>query len=114
MMKKQLDAVTLILSDARGIYIPRDFLCDDNNAIDEEHCARWGLTKENREQWEAAANPDEEWYWEAWDWVLNNARYTDEAGNVYTLHQDGDLWGLCVERMTNEEKRSFGFDIAND
>lgn len=108
-MPKKLDAVTLILSDARGIYIPRDFVCDDAHEI-AEHCAKWGLTAANREHWEDAANPDSEWYWEAWDWILNNARYTDEDGDVYTLHQDGDLWGLCVARMTEEEKQNFGFE----
>lgn len=110
MTQKKLEAVTLILSDARGIYIPRDFVCDDNNEIATGHCAAWGLTDANKEQWSAAANPDDERYWEAWDWILNNAQYKDEDGNVYTLHQDGDLWGLCVERMTDEEKRNFGFD----
>ena len=28
-----MDAVVLILSDARGVYIPRDFLTDNQNEI---------------------------------------------------------------------------------
>lgn len=110
MTSKKLNAVTLILSDARGIYIPRDFLTDDYNEIAVDHCAAWGLTEANKEQWEDAANPEAEYYWEAWDWILSNARFVDEDGNVYNLHQDGDLWGLCYDRMSDEEKSNFGFE----
>lgn len=107
----KLDSIVLILSDARGIFIPRDFLTDDCNKIAWEHCNAWGLNESNFEHWKECVNPEHEWYWEAWDWVLNNAKFTDAEGNVYTLYQDGDLWGLCFERMTNEEKRNFGFEV---
>lgn len=97
-----MDAVTHLLSDARGIYIPRDFLeCFDP--------AQWGLTEANREQWQDAQNPDSEWYWDTWDWVLDHARFTSPEGDVYSLYQDGDLWALCYEKMTDEEKSNFGF-----
>lgn len=109
-MNDMIPAVTLILDGARGIYIPRDFLTDDYNYVAVERCAAWGLTNENREWWEDATMPETEGYWEAWDWVLNNAEYTDEDGNVYHLHQDGDLWALCYERMTDEEKKNFGLE----
>lgn len=108
--REKLRAVTLILSDARGIYIPRDFVTDNNNEIATDHCAAWGLTDDNRDQWADAADPESEWYWEAWTWILDNAKFTDADGDVYILHQDGDLWGLCVERMTDEEKSNFGFE----
>lgn len=108
-----MQSVILILSDSRGIYIPRDFICDDYNEIDMKHCFAWGLTAENMEYWEAAANPDDEWYWDAWQWILNNAEYTAENGDKYRLHQDGDLWGICYEKMTNEEKHNFGFDVED-
>ena len=104
-----MNAIILILSDSRGIYIPRDFICDDYNEIAWEHCAAWGLTKENAEWWIDAANPESEFYWDAWDWILYNAEYTDENGNKYRLFQDGDLWGLCYDKMTEEEKQNFGF-----
>ena len=104
---KTLQAVNLILSDARGIYIPRDFLTDNYNEEAVEHCRAWGLTDENREHWQDALNPENEWYWGAWDWALNNATYTDENGNVFRLWQDGDLWAYCDELMTDEEKQNF-------
>lgn len=103
-----MNAIELILSDSRGVYIPRDFICNDYNEIDADHCAAWGLTEENKEHWICAANPEDEWYWEAWSWILDNAKYTDENGNVYRLWQDGDLWAYCFEKMTSEEQ-NFGF-----
>lgn len=105
-----MQAVNLILSDARGIYIPRDFVTDNYNEIASDHCAAWGLTDANKEHWGDCQNPDSEFYLDAWHWVLDNARFTDTNGDIFTLHQDGDLWGLCVERMTTEEKSNFGFD----
>ena len=109
-MNMKLNAVNHILSDARGIYIPRDFICDANGGIAFDHCARWGLTKDNVDQWSDAAFPESDFYWDSWEWILNHAEYTDENGNKYRLHHDGDLWGLCYERMSEEEKQNFGFE----
>jgi len=110
MNKPTQPAVTLLLSDARGHYIPRDFICDDYNEVAVEHCAAWGLNEDNKEAWIDAADPESEFYWEAWNWILTIARYTDDEGNVYCLYQDGDLWALCLARMTDEEKSNFGFE----
>lgn len=104
------NAVSLILSDARGIYIPRDFLTNDYEEVDMEYCAAWGLTEENMEHWIDATNPDSDNYWESWEWVINNAAWREDDGSVFRLYQDGDLWALCFERMTDEEKQNFGFD----
>jgi hypothetical protein len=106
-----MQAVNLILSDARGVYIPRDFVTDNFNEIAWDHCKAWGLTESNFDHWKECAEPEHEHYWEAWDWVLSHAKFHDaETGDVFTLWQDGDLWGLCLERMTEEEKHNFGFD----
>lgn len=102
-----MDTVILILSDARGIYIPRDFVTDAYNEIAHEHCDKWGIKQEDRE---ILQNPEHEYYWETWDSVLNYAKYTADNGDVYTLHQDGDLWGICYDKMTAEEKDNFGFE----
>ena len=64
--------------------------------------------------WKEAVNPDDDYYWEAWDWILGHAKYTDKDGSVYRLWQDGDLWGLCYERMTNEEKKNFDMEVDDD
>lgn len=101
-------AITLILSDARGVYIPRDFVTDGCGEIAVDHCKAWGIGKEDAEI--LASGPDHEFYWGTWDDVLSNAQYVDEEGNKYFLSQDGDLWALCYDRMTEEEKSNFGME----
>lgn len=102
------NAVTLILSDARGIYIPRAFVTDNYNEVAVDHCAAWGIDHEDADI--LASGPDHEFYWETWEDVLNYAQYTDEEGNKYFLSQDGDLWAFCYERMTEKEKSNFGME----
>ena len=93
--------ISLLLSDARGIYIPRDF-------VEGFDLTKWqGITPEDAE---TLKNPDDEWYWEAWQNVLNSARYTHTDGRVFSLYQDGDLWAICYDKMTDEEKKNFGFE----
>ena len=108
MAHKILDAVTLILSDARGVYIPRDFVTDTYNKVDVDHCKAWNITQEDAEI--LASGPDHEFYWDTWCDVLSNAQYNDDEGDKYFLCQDGDLWALCYDRMTGEEKSNFGMD----
>jgi len=109
----KLAAVMLLLDSNRGRFIPRDFVTDSLGALDLVHCAKWGLTEANREQWEAAYDPENECYWEAWDWILNNAEFVTEEGDKFRLHQDGDLWALCYDRMSQDEKLNFGFDVVD-
>ena len=96
-----MQAVELLLSDARGIYIPRDFVTD----FDLE---AWGLDPDG---WavEICKDPEHEDYWEAWEQILWHATYTKD-GYVWKLCQDGDLWALCDQLMTDEEKQNFGFE----
>ena len=87
----------LWLSDARGIYIPRDF---SNSFVDRDKHVQ-NVSEEN---WQILEDPDHEWYWEAWDKVLQNAVVTDDEGTRFTLHQDGDLWLIPEGMEWNEEK----------
>ena len=96
-----MSGVQLLLSDARGIYIPRDFL---EGFLSYK---AWGLLKSD---FKALRNPSNECYWNAWEYVLNCAEHTDSEGNVWTLWQDGDLWAICPVLMTDEEKTNFGFE----
>lgn len=98
---KTPDAVTLLLSDARGVYIPRDFV----NNFD---LAEWQGIKAGDAM--ICENPEHPFYWDAWDAILSAAHHTDEEGNTYHLYQDGDLWALCYDRMSEEEKRNFGME----
>jgi hypothetical protein len=74
----------LFLSDARGVYIPRDFA----QSVVREHVT--GVSDENYSVLEAG--PDHEWYWEAWTEVCDSAVITATDGTVYRLEQDGDCW----------------------
>lgn len=98
------DAVNLLLSDARGIYIPRDFCTSFDLTL-----PQWSGIKKG-DAMICTKGPDHEWYWEAWQAILDAAVYTDNEGNKYHLYQDGDLWLLDYERMTAEERRNFGMD----
>lgn len=94
-----MDAVTLLLSDARGIYIPRDF-------VEGFDLSLWqGI---NQSDIETCRDPENTDYWEAWNSIEQNATFAKD-GHVWRLHQDGDLWAICYELMTNEEKENFGF-----
>lgn len=104
---KTLPAVALLLDDNRGTYIPKNF-------VEDFTMAEWGLDPES---WEVMTcqDRDSEGYWDAWDVILNNAKYHDPTdGSVHTLYQEGALWAICIDKMTNEEKRNFGFDVEAD
>ena len=103
-----MSGLSLLLLDARGIYIPRDFVTgcaieckeeDRQAAIDGK--AWQGI---NAADVISCMNPEDEYYWEAWDSILSNVYWIDENGNRWQLHQDGDLWAYCEELMTDEEK----------
>ncbi len=82
----------LWLSDARGVYIPRDFA--NSFADRSKH-----VTGVSDEDWAILeSGPDHEWYWDTWNDVEQNAIVTDENGHKYTLYQNGDLW-LVPEGM---------------
>ena len=108
----KLDAVEHLLSDARGQYIPRDF-------VECFNLADWGIDPESWAAQTCAEGPDNHDYWDAWEQILNNAEYKSGEYTVgedkltihtWRLYQDGDLWALCDELMSDEEKQNFGFD----
>lgn len=86
-----LEDSILIISDVHGVYIPQKFAksfkfeeLDLSEAFRSDYAA-------------LVAGPDFEWYWDAWDAILNNAVIRDPNNKKYQLHQDGDLWALPVE-----------------
>ena len=87
----------LILSDARGVYIPRDFSEIYGDVFSYE-----GLS--NGYTYQDALNvitqgPTQEWYWEAWDAILQSARH--ERYPHLVLYQDGDVF-LCTNEFIEE------------
>ena len=89
--------IELMLSAARGIYIPRDFI--ETVDIDAWNIDTWAAGQ--------CSDPNGDFYWDAWNSILNNARYTAADGRVYSLYQDGDLWAVCYDSMTDKEKQDF-------
>lgn len=85
------NSVVCLLNSSRGQYIPQNFA----ELFDMKE---WGISEEDASI--LLSGPDHEWYWEAWENVLDNAEFTDANGNKYKLHQNGDLWAYCIERMT--------------
>lgn len=72
---------------SRGIFIPQYFA---------ETCADgWNLKPEDREI--LLAGPEHDLYRDVWEDVLSYAEHTDEAGVVWRLYQDGDLFAYTGE-----------------
>lgn len=94
----------LWLSDARGIYIPRDFATSFRDRA--KHVA--GVTDEDWEILESG--PDHEWYWETWSDVCDNALITDDKGVKYTVYQDGDCWLIPDGMIWDDETGFFVWD----
>lgn len=111
MKVEKMQSIVLILDSARGTFIPRDFVTSDFGDIDHEHCKKWNIHPDDAlilalgDDYQN--NPG---YWDSWNTVLNNAFFMN-GDDKYTLHQDGDLWGTCYEKMTDTEKQNFGFDV---
>ena len=95
---KQLQSINLLLSDCRGIKIPQDFY----NNFDLE---KWHIKKSYFLNNLNSAHSEN--YWSAWEEVLNNAYYLDGKGNKFVLYQDGALFGICYELMTDSERLEF-------
>ena len=88
------DSAMLYLSDAHGVYIPQNFAeltkreCVTGVSDSDWECLLIGPTMKN------------EWYWEAWQSVLNSARVTEpKTGVIYTVYQDGDCWLVPVDAV---------------
>src|SRR5690554_4916579 len=97
-MPKKPEAIILLADFARGIYIPQFFA----KTVYRDKLR--GVSAEDLATLETG--PDDEWYWEAWEDVLDNAEIHD-GGHVYKLYQDGDLFAYCEALMTAEECREF-------
>lgn len=84
----------LMLSDHHGIYIPFRFVTRY------AHQSCWGLTPKQVRV--LKAGPYGEGYWDVWDEVLRDSRYTDHEGATWSLEQDGDLWAVNLATIGDE------------
>lgn len=87
--------IELLLDECRGRFIPRDFV--NGFKISDVRVPEGGPVPN---VWygvgvadiEHCSDYDSEWYWHAWDDILNNAWLVDENGIRWTLYQDGSLF----------------------
>ncbi len=94
--------VQLLLADSRGVYIPQNFV-EGFDLSKFRGIPDWAR--------DCCLNgPETEGYWDAWVEILDSAVHTAPDGRVFTLHQDGDLWLICIEQMSTEEREAFGFE----
>jgi len=85
----------LILDAARGIYIPRDFAAIIDVNYIKDAC-------KFTDDLEICKNPDHEWYWEAWQNILDNMQINIMGDGIfYSLYQDGDLFAVLYPDSGN-------------
>jgi len=101
-----MNAINLLISDSWGWKIPARFADLALAAMDIGGGTLHGWEGVTREDLETCADTDHPDYWETWDGVLQNARVT-RGGHTWRLYQDGDLFSVCEELMTPEERESF-------
>lgn len=98
----------LLVDGHHGVYVPEVFA---NNT--DFHIGWKGITEDDIILLKLGQGIDKEYnadcpiYWEIWDDVLSNATYTDKDGHEWFLYQDGDLWAVCAELLTDEEYLNF-------
>ena len=84
------DNSILFADESRGINIPLFFITSFDQYKND-------LVNVDRDDLNTIANgPDDEYYWDAWQSILDNATVIDHDGNEYTMFQDGDLWLIPV------------------
>lgn len=95
-----MSGIEILLSDSRGVFIPQAF-------ADQFDAQSWGFAEDDADLVTLRNGPDAEWYWDAWDAIVQRALYTDANGNRWFLSQDGDLFAYCEALMTDEEYEGF-------
>ena len=98
-MTHKLEPV-LWLSDARGVYIPRDFA---QSFASTKYVS--GVSNTDLEILEEG--PNGALYWDVWTEVLNNAIITGDDGIPYFLSQDNDLWLIPAGMEWSDETDFF-------
>ena len=76
--------VQLLIDESNGIYIPRKFY--ENFDLN-----KWGI---DINQFTELKDVENEHYWDAWDELIQHAKYVDSNGITWRLYQDGDLFAI--------------------
>ena len=83
----------------QGIYIPEIFA----DMVDRKYIIN---PREVYKQLTSLLNgPDQEYYWESWEYVLDNIELRHPDNNkTYVLYQDMDLWIVPVDELDQIEE----------
>ena len=95
-----MTGLRLLVSDNAGVYVPQRFFQDFS-------CEVWGIDPNGSEADTIWEGPHADWYWETWDDILYTAFYVDSKGYRWALYQDGDLWAICPQLMSDDEYKDF-------
>jgi len=102
-----MENIVLILSDTRGVYIPRGFVTGNDPAVlDTAHCDKWHISLDL-----AATLLNDpyttESFWDIWVQILESAYFIADDGRKYTLYQDGDLFAIAYDNLTSDQYLDF-------
>ena len=96
---KTINDIVLCADSHHGVYIPhlvtKEYINDPT----------WDWSEVEQEDIDILLSNnaiEHEWYWGAWENVMDNVKVTDEHGTVYTLMYNEDLW-LVPEDIDQEE-----------
>lgn len=92
-----MSGIEILIGDHQGIYIPQHF-------VEGFHAVGWGIKPEDVELLQKG--PEAEYYWDTWDHILGSAEYKMN-GQTWHLYQDGDLFAICDELMSDDEYKDF-------
>jgi hypothetical protein len=98
--ENSMSGIHILVGDSYGVYVPQVFA----ESFDPE---KWGADPADIETISKGPGPENEWYWEAWNSILNKAEFIDNEGHTWRLTQDGDLFSYCEELMSDEERENF-------
>jgi len=88
------ETAILFASDRHGIYIPQYFA----ESVDRSKLS--GVSEDDMEI--LMAGPEHDHYWDAWQDVTDSAILTDSTGETFYMYQDGDLWLIPTDTITEE------------
>lgn len=96
-----MKGVNHLVNSAHGIYVPQVFV---------KYAEAYGWIIPPHHSDDVASieeGPESEYYWESWESLLSMPSRVDEEGNRWTLHQDGDLFEVCDDLLSDEEYEIF-------
>ena len=95
--------IECIVDSLHGVFVPMVFAQTVNRAL------LSGVSEETLDYLAKKESVKDDWFWEEWDSVLNNARIAHN-GKIYHLHQDGDLFVIDWDNLTEDESKAFDLE----